>query len=425
MKHIGLFVIVLLILVGFSSCGDTSHTQKGQDWLDIGNTSNAREEFMMAIKDSPKSVAPRYHIAYSYYIDGNYLEAISWLRETLSISQKHKKTINLLNKIHEDVKSLLSSQNVNQQALGLKIIENFLSEEDIDCLIKVLGSTNNNNAFKAEKLLSRIATQNPKYMKGFISLLNMSNKKVRERVAERLWLIERNPDAANILRNKYINIFINSGNDKNSTNTAGDWLVKLGFDSSLQDVVAEKLGIHKQTLLVGKNLGDKITQKEFSEITLRWSRLFFPEPIAPKIIAQKIWKEVAIFSQAEKMGIFISKEELTLEIQSFVPVDLSTITENEDYSSFIEKVFHLTEQQFEKTIKEYLLGRKLRYFLKMSVNITDDEAYQRYVKENADLDKYEREKDSIISQYLIEKQLSFISKWESWAQRRLQCEKVE
>jgi hypothetical protein len=44
--------------------------------------------------------------------------------------------------------------------------------------------------------------------------------------------------------------------------------------------------------------------------------------------------------------------------------------------------FHLTELQFEKTIKEYLLSRKLLYLLKNSVKITRDEALQRYIKEN-------------------------------------------
>jgi hypothetical protein len=44
--------------------------------------------------------------------------------------------------------------------------------------------------------------------------------------------------------------------------------------------------------------------------------------------------------------------------------------------------FHLTEHQFEKTIKEYLLSRKLLYLLKNSVKITRDEALQRYIKEN-------------------------------------------
>jgi len=42
----------------------------------------------------------------------------------------------------------------------------------------------------------------------------------------------------------------------------------------------------------------------------------------------------------------------------------------------------LTEHQFEKTIEEYLLSRKLLYLLKNSVKITRDEALQRYIKEN-------------------------------------------
>lgn len=44
--------------------------------------------------------------------------------------------------------------------------------------------------------------------------------------------------------------------------------------------------------------------------------------------------------------------------------------------------FHLTEPQFEQTIKEYLLSRKLQYLLQSTVKVTRDEAFQRYIKEN-------------------------------------------
>lgn len=416
MKLNVLFVIVLLLLFGLSGCGDNPYIQRGKDWLDIGNTSKAREEFMKAINDSPKNISARYHMAYSYYVDGNYFDAISWSSETLSISQNHNKTINLLNKIHEDAKSLLSSQNVNQQALGLEIIVNFLSKEDIGYLKKVIGSINDNNALKAEKLLSRINRNEAR--EGLVSLLSTPNQKVRERVAERLWLIEKNPDATNILRDKYINILIDSGNDKSSINTAGEWLVKLAFDRSLHAEVEEKLGIHDPTHLVVENLGEKVSQEEFTDTSIRWSRVFFRN--SKENVVQQVWRQMALFSHAEKMGIFITGLELKLEIRNYFPVDFD-FADKEGYSHILTSAFHLTEPQFEQTIKEYLLARKLQYFLRKSVKITEDEAYQKFVKENekVDLEIFEKEKESIMAQYLIEKQLAFLAQWESWVQEKI------
>ena len=81
--------------------------------------------------------------------------------------------------------------------------------------------------------------------------------------------------------------------------------------------------------------------------------------------AQLVWRQMALFRQAEKMGIFITKDELAQEIQNFFPVDPLAFGDKDGYRRMLGSVFHLTEDQFEQTIKEYLLIRKLQYLLKV------------------------------------------------------------
>jgi hypothetical protein len=82
------------------------------------------------------------------------------------------------------------------------------------------------------------------------------------------------------------------------------------------------------------------------------------------------------------MGIVITKDELAQEIRNFFPVDPRIFEDKVGFRRMLGNVFHLTEPQFEQTIKEYLLARKLQYLLKSSVKVTEDEAFQRYIKEN-------------------------------------------
>ncbi len=131
---------------------------------------------------------------------------------------------------------------------------------------------------------------------------------------------------------------------------------------------------------IGEILGEKITQEQFSDTATRWARIFFRDPEEP--VAKMVWSQMALFIQAEKMGVFVTKEELAQEVRNFFPVDPRVFEDKEGFRRMIGSVFHLTEYQFEKTIKEYLITRKLQYLLRNSVKITRDEALQRYIKEN-------------------------------------------
>ena len=131
---------------------------------------------------------------------------------------------------------------------------------------------------------------------------------------------------------------------------------------------------------IGEIHGIEVTQEQFSDTATRWARIFFRDSEEP--VAKMVWGQMALFIQAEKMGIFVTKEELAQEVRNFFPVDPRIFEDKEAFRRMLGSAFHLTEHQFEKTIEEYLLSRKLLYLLKNSVKITRDEALQRYTKEN-------------------------------------------
>jgi hypothetical protein len=131
---------------------------------------------------------------------------------------------------------------------------------------------------------------------------------------------------------------------------------------------------------IGNILGEEITQEQFADTATRWARIFLRNSEEP--VAKMVWGQMALFIQAEKMGVFVTKEELAQEIRNFFPVDPRVFEDKEAFRLMLGSAFRLTEHQFEKTIKEYLLIRKLQYLLRNSIKITRDEALQRYIKEN-------------------------------------------
>ncbi len=131
---------------------------------------------------------------------------------------------------------------------------------------------------------------------------------------------------------------------------------------------------------IGNIHGEEITQEQFSDTATRWARIFFRNSEEP--VAKMVWRQMALFIKAEKMGISVTKGELAQEVRNFFPVDPRVFEDKEAFRRMLASTFRLTEHQFEKTIEEYLLTKKLLYLLGNSVKITRDEALQRYIKEN-------------------------------------------
>lgn len=155
---------------------------------------------------------------------------------------------------------------------------------------------------------------------------------------------------------------------------------------------------------VGQIFGKNVSQEKFNDAVIRWARVFFRDTKKP--VSELVWKQMAIIKRAEDMGVFVTNEELTHEIQNWFPE--SRQMSGDGYRRLIGRVFRMTEHQFEKTVREYLLAQKLRFFLRSSIKISSNEALQRYVKENEKIKiKYAtlRARDFIDSVEIEEKEI--------------------
>lgn len=68
---------------------------------------------------------------------------------------------------------------------------------------------------------------------------------------------------------------------------------------------------------IGEILGEKISQEEFSNTATRWARIFFRDSREP--VAEQVWRQMALFNQAEKMGIFVTKRRASTRDTKLVP----------------------------------------------------------------------------------------------------------
>lgn len=131
---------------------------------------------------------------------------------------------------------------------------------------------------------------------------------------------------------------------------------------------------------MGRIFGEKISQEEFNDTVIRWARVFFRD--TKEQVSQEVWQQMALVHLSQKMGVWVTQEELGQEIQRLFPFGQQMFSNRESYQRMIGSIFRMTEYQFEKTIREFLLAQKLRYLLKDSIKITGEEAFQRYAKEH-------------------------------------------
>ncbi|MCP5002884.1 MAG: hypothetical protein GY941_02890 [Planctomycetes bacterium] len=131
---------------------------------------------------------------------------------------------------------------------------------------------------------------------------------------------------------------------------------------------------------MGRIFGDKVSQEEFNDTVIRWARVFFRD--SKEQISREVWQQMAMVHLSEKMGVYVTNEELAQEIQRLFPFGQQMFSDREGYQRMIGSIFRMTQYQFEKTIREFLLAQKLKYLLKDSIKITDEEAFKRYAKEH-------------------------------------------
>jgi ankyrin repeat protein len=258
---------------------ENPHLKRGREWKELKEYDKARDEFSQVITEEPKNVEARYLMAESYYQENDFLQAIKWAQETLSMELKHDRAEALLVEIRKKGIEFLNSSDPTVQLSGLQIIEKLPSQEVVSDLKAAIGSQDNRIALKAESLLKSI---NPNELRSaWIALLQAPNASIQEKAAEKLWALERFPEAAQILRPKYVKLFM-EGNE-----TAGDRLVELGAKEAVPDL---KIAIGSQNERIVLKAESLLKSINPDELWSAWIALLqTPNASIQEKTAEKLW----------------------------------------------------------------------------------------------------------------------------------------
>lgn len=116
----------------------------------------------------------------------------------------------------------------------------------------------------------------------------------------------------------------------------------------------------------------------------------FPAQLMPLIeqqVAQQLVMQKAMLSEASRMGLRVSDDELVQELrtgtfgQALFPG--GSFIGQQRYEDFISQNFQMSVPQFEQEFKHELLLRKLRTLVSDGVTVSDPEAEQDYIRQNS------------------------------------------
>lgn len=133
---------------------------------------------------------------------------------------------------------------------------------------------------------------------------------------------------------------------------------------------------------IGSIFGKDVSRNEFNEAIRRWSRVFLQQSETP--IGETVWKQLTLVREAERLGIRVSDEEV-LEGVTVMSTRLFGGQINLSVDRIIAILCNslgIGEAQLLQTLREALLIEKLDYFLRDSIKISSEEAWQKYSREN-------------------------------------------
>ncbi|MGQ3684562.1 MAG: hypothetical protein ACUBOA_06055 [Candidatus Loosdrechtia sp.] len=133
---------------------------------------------------------------------------------------------------------------------------------------------------------------------------------------------------------------------------------------------------------VGKVYGRKVTQNEFADMLGRWQRLFFSQERGS--IVPVIWTQLMLVEEAGRMGIIVTPQEVDEGLQrlAFQLFGTGLDMNKNSLIQFLCGTFRLNQEQLIRTLREALLVEKLESFIRSSIKMSTEEAWQKYAMEN-------------------------------------------
>ena len=82
-----------------------NHFRIGLEMLKSNNLFDARIRFLMSNMFFNKSPTTKYYIAYTYYLSKDYKKSLKYINQSISIDNKHQRSIDLLKVIEQEMKN--------------------------------------------------------------------------------------------------------------------------------------------------------------------------------------------------------------------------------------------------------------------------------------------------------------------------------
>jgi len=137
---------------------------------------------------------------------------------------------------------------------------------------------------------------------------------------------------------------------------------------------------------IGLILGEKVYQEEYGDAMNRWHKVFLREGNLP--IGKIVWEQMVMYRQAEKMGIAVSDEEIMERLQSMAFLTMSHRGGLPPQSQLMQalcQTYGVNEDQLWRTFREAILVEKMSTLIAGGIKITNEEAWQRYARENEEV----------------------------------------
>lgn len=151
-------------------------------------------------------------------------------------------------------------------------------------------------------------------------------------------------------------------------------MVAWGIGSSAMFLIPQKP--------IGTVLGENISRDEFADFESRWRKVILAGYNRPTL--DIIWKQMIYERAASQTGIVVTDNDIIEGVHDIAGQILKTTGDvpTEQLIMILCNSFGVNRSQLMQTIKEVVTIHKLDYFLKDSVKITEDEAWQRYSAAN-------------------------------------------
>lgn len=129
-------------------------------------------------------------------------------------------------------------------------------------------------------------------------------------------------------------------------------------------------------------------------------------------VLQDIIQEEVLSEQAKKYGITVSDAELAATIQRFPSFQQDGRFDQRAYFQVLYQILHTTPKEFEESQRKQIAISKLRYFLAMSVLVSEPELHFEYARAHGgNMKNFDKDREAFSEKIRQEKVMQAFNEW--------------